>query len=157
MTSALRPRNTPGLSLRFLADTIAVGSGGGGTALPDVRVSGVTLRAQDAVPGDLFAALPGSTAHGAEFAAAAIAAGAVAVLTDADGVAVIHRLLGDPAPVPVLVHPAPRAVLGALAVGRLRPPVGPGRGPRRHRNLRQDHHHPPHRGRPAGGRTHPRA
>lgn len=115
MTSALRPRNTPGLSLRFLADTIAGGSGGGGTALPDVRVSGVTLRAQDAAPGDLFAALPGSTAHGADFAAAAIAAGAVAVLTDPDGVAAIHRLLGDPAPVPVLVHPAPRAVLGALA------------------------------------------
>ena len=39
----------------------------------------------------------------------------MAVLTDADGVAVIHDLLGRPAPVPVLVHPTPRSVLGDLA------------------------------------------
>jgi UDP-N-acetylmuramoyl-L-alanyl-D-glutamate--2,6-diaminopimelate ligase len=83
--------------------------------VPDLRISGVTLRAQDAVPGDLFAALPGASAHGAQYVGAALDAGAVAVLTDADGLAVIHRLLGDPAPVPVLVHPAPRSVLGALA------------------------------------------
>lgn len=112
MSSALRPRSVPQLSLRFLADgclTDAI------AALPDVRISGITLRAQDAGPGDLFAALPGSTAHGAQFAKAAIDAGAVAVFTDPEGRATIHRLLGDPAPVPVLVHPAPRSVLGTLA------------------------------------------
>lgn len=113
MTTALRPRNTPRLSLRFLAGTLAPAPPA--TAVPDVGITGITLRAQDAAPGDLFAALPGGTAHGAQFTAAAIDAGAVAVLTDPDGLATIHRLLGDPAPVPVLVHPAPRSVLGALA------------------------------------------
>ena len=114
MTSVLRPRTTPGLSLATLAGRIGAVPAGGG-AVPDVRITGVTLRAQDAVPGDLFAALAGSSAHGAQFTAAAIEAGAVAVLTDADGVATIRRELSDPPPLPVLVHPAPRAVLGAVA------------------------------------------
>ncbi|MGV1086969.1 MAG: UDP-N-acetylmuramoyl-L-alanyl-D-glutamate--2,6-diaminopimelate ligase [Mycobacterium sp.] len=114
MTSVLRPRATPGLSLAALAARIGAVAADG-RQLPDVRLGGVTLRAQDAAPGDLFAALPGSTAHGAEFTSAAIEGGAVAVLTDADGAAVIRRLLSDPAPLPVLVHPAPRAVLGAAA------------------------------------------
>lgn len=114
MTSVLRPRTTPGLSLSALAGRIGAVLAGG-TSIPDVRITGVTLRAQDAVSGDLFAALPGSTAHGAHFTAAAIERGAVAVLTDADGVAAIHRELSDPAPLPVLVHPSPRVVLGAVA------------------------------------------
>ncbi len=114
MTSVLRPRNTPGMSLRSLATrTHAVAVDG--AEVPDVRISGVTLRAQEAAPGDLFAALPGGSTHGAQFATEAIERGAVAVLTDTEGAAAIHRLLGDPAPVPVLVHPAPRSVLGALA------------------------------------------
>ena len=78
-----------------------------------MAVTGVTLRAQDVRPGDLFAALPGSSTHGARYAAEAIERGAVAVLTDAAGVAE----MGDQAPaaVPTLVHPAPRSVLGGLA------------------------------------------
>ena len=111
VTSPLRPRNPPGVSLPQLARAV----GADGFDVPDVLITGVTLRAQDAVDGDLFAALPGSAAHGAQFAADAVAAGAVAILTDADGVAVIHRLLGESAPVPVVVHPTPRAVLGTLA------------------------------------------
>lgn len=114
MSGALRPRSAPGLALPLLAARFEAAPAGG-TGLPDLRITGVTLRAQDAVPGDLFAALPGASAHGAEYTGAALDAGAVAVLTDADGLAVIHGLLGDPAPVPVLVHPAPRLVLGALA------------------------------------------
>lgn len=114
MTNALRPRTTPALTLPTLAARVGAVPAAGGTA-PDVRVTGITLRGQDTLAGDLFAALPGSSAHGAEFAREAIAGGAVAVLTDADGVAVIHRLVGQPAPVTVLVHPQPRAVLGELA------------------------------------------
>ena len=45
-------------------------------------VTGVTLRASDVRPRDLFAALAGARAHGADFAAEAIARGAAAVLTD---------------------------------------------------------------------------
>ena len=55
-------------------------------AIPDLPITGVTLRAQDVLPGDLFAALPGATTHGARYAGDAIERGAVAVLTDAAGV-----------------------------------------------------------------------
>ena len=79
----------------------------------DLRLSGITLRAQDVRPGDLFAALPGSRVHGAAFAGDAIAAGAVAVLTDDEGLAMM-RQAGD-VPVPVLVAPSPRGLLGAIA------------------------------------------
>ncbi len=100
-----------------LPDGATVGEGVGGVAdraapaaeqWPDV--TGVTLRASDVRPGDLFAALPGARAHGADFAADAIARGAVAVLTDPDGA---RRTLQ--AGCPVLVHPRPRDVLGAVA------------------------------------------
>ena len=115
MSRALRPRSTPGLTLPMLAARFVGAVPADGKRLPDVRITGVTLRAQDAVPGDLFAALPGASAHGAQYTGSAVEAGAVAVLTDADGVAEIHRTLGDPAPVPILVHPVPRSMLGALA------------------------------------------
>jgi len=114
VSSASRPRATPGLTLPTLAARVGAVPADG-PALPDVRIGGVTQRAQDSVSGDLFAALPGASTHGAEYTGAALEAGAVAVLTDAEGAAVIHRLLGDPAPVPILVHPVPRSVLGALA------------------------------------------
>ncbi|WP_445165680.1 UDP-N-acetylmuramoyl-L-alanyl-D-glutamate--2,6-diaminopimelate ligase [Mycolicibacterium sp. Dal123E01] len=114
MTKALRPRTTPALTLPTLAARVgAVPAAGGAT--PDVPITGVTLRGQDTQPGDLFAALPGSSSHGAQYSATAIDGGAVAVLTDAEGLAVIHRSLGDTPPVPVLLHPTPRAVLGELA------------------------------------------
>jgi len=76
----------------------------------DVAMSGVSLRAGDIHPGDLFAALPGARAHGADFAAEALAKGAVAVLTDAAG-----ATRAAVAPVPVLLHPDPRSVLGAVS------------------------------------------
>jgi UDP-N-acetylmuramoyl-L-alanyl-D-glutamate--2,6-diaminopimelate ligase len=78
--------------------------------LDGVVVTGATLRAQHVLPGDLFAALPGARVHGAEFAAEAISAGAVGVLTDDAGAS----LLGNAA-VPVVVHPDPRRVLGSIA------------------------------------------
>jgi len=81
-------------------------------AIPDVPVTGVTLRAQDVRPGDLFAALPGSSTHGARYAGDAIDRGAVAVLTDTAGMA---ELAGLATAVPVLTHPDPRSVLGGLA------------------------------------------
>lgn len=114
VTNGLRPRTTPGLTLPSIAARIGAVPADG-SLVPDVRITGVTLRGQDAVAGDLFAALPGASAHGAQYTRDAVDAGAVAVLTDADGVAVIHELLGRPARIPVLVHPAPRAVLGTLA------------------------------------------
>lgn len=114
MNSPLRPRTTPGIQLRTLAERVGAVPADGGVPSA-LAISGVTLRAQEAVPADLFAALPGASAHGAEFTAVALQGGAVAVLTDPAGLAAIHRLCGEPAPLPVLVHPAPRSVLGAVA------------------------------------------
>ncbi len=82
-------------------------------ATGDPRLTGITLRAQDVRPGDLFAALPGSRTHGAGFAADAITAGAVAVLTDEPGLELIRG--AGPLVVPVLVTPSPRALLGSVA------------------------------------------
>ena len=73
-------------------------------------VTGATLDSRGVQPGDLYAALPGARAHGADFAAAAVAGGAAAVLTDPAGAARCAEL-----PVPVLVADDPRGVLGAAS------------------------------------------
>ncbi|TQM58443.1 UDP-N-acetylmuramoylalanyl-D-glutamate--2,6-diaminopimelate ligase [Humibacillus xanthopallidus] len=84
----------------------------------DVVVTGVSLDSRSVVPGDLYAALPGFHAHGADFAADALAAGAVAVLTDPAGRTRL-RALDERAPsasvVPVLLADHPREVLGEVA------------------------------------------
>ena len=99
---------TVSVPLRELAERIGAESRGD-DAIPAVEVTGVTLRAQDAQPKDLFAALQGANMHGASFAADAIGRGAVAVLTDPAGAEMLQSA------VPVLVHPDPRSVLGAAA------------------------------------------
>jgi UDP-N-acetylmuramoyl-L-alanyl-D-glutamate--2,6-diaminopimelate ligase len=120
-----RPSRSAGTDVRLPALAAQVGAVMAGSpdhraAVPDLRVTGVTLRAQDVRPGDLFAALTGSATHGARYAGEAIERGAVAVLTDAAGVTEMADLAGSGAEfptsiVPVLVHPAPRSVLGGLA------------------------------------------
>ena len=106
---SLRPRTTSGASLadvtRIVGDFHTVGM----SVQAEVDVTGVTLDSAQVRPGDLFAALPGAHAHGARFAAAAHQAGAVAVLTDAVGAALV------PAGMPVLVNPHPRDVLGSVS------------------------------------------
>jgi UDP-N-acetylmuramoyl-L-alanyl-D-glutamate--2,6-diaminopimelate ligase len=76
-------------------------------------VTGLSLSSGRILPGDLYAALPGDRTHGVEFAAAAVAAGAVAVLTDPTGADTLAHApsLG----VPVLVVAHPRSLLGRLA------------------------------------------
>jgi UDP-N-acetylmuramoyl-L-alanyl-D-glutamate--2,6-diaminopimelate ligase len=73
-------------------------------------VTGITLASDDVLPGDLFAALPGAHHHGVRFAADAVVAGAVAILTDTDGATPAAEF-----GVPVLVVDDPRRMLGALA------------------------------------------
>ena len=77
-------------------------------ALDGVEVTGCTHDSRAVQPGDLYAALPGARAHGADFADAVVAAGAAAVLTDEAGAARFPGL-------PVLVADQPRAVLGEVA------------------------------------------
>lgn len=86
-----------------------------GSADADTTVSGVSLRAQDIVSGDLFAALPGAHTHGARYAAEAVARGATAVLTDAAGRAELARVLPPESSCAVLVHAHPRAILGGVS------------------------------------------
>ena len=71
---------------------------------------GVTHDSRMVRPGDLYAALPGTRVHGAEFSAAAVAAGAVAIFTDPAG-----RDRAAAAGVPVYVVADPRARLGEVA------------------------------------------
>ena len=54
-----------------------------------VEVTGLSLSSQRVRPGDLYAALPGSRVHGATYAPEAVAAGAVAILTDEEGAATL--------------------------------------------------------------------
>ncbi|KAA0092415.1 UDP-N-acetylmuramoyl-L-alanyl-D-glutamate--2,6-diaminopimelate ligase [Mycolicibacterium sp. P1-18] len=106
----LRPSSPVGDDVAALAERVHADLrvGVGATAR---RITGVTLRSQDVQPGDLFAALPGARAHGATFAADAVRQGAVAVLTDEAGAQVMSGVTSTA----VLVHPAPRTVLGDVA------------------------------------------
>jgi UDP-N-acetylmuramoyl-L-alanyl-D-glutamate--2,6-diaminopimelate ligase len=81
----------------------------------EVLVTGVTLDSRSVLPGDLYAALPGFHAHGADFAAGAIAAGAVAVLTDPEGLARLVDVAGRAPAAPILLADRPREVLGEVA------------------------------------------
>jgi UDP-N-acetylmuramoyl-L-alanyl-D-glutamate--2,6-diaminopimelate ligase len=117
MFAELRPSVGDGVPLPVLAAQVSAVPAEG-SIIPDVRITGVTLRAQNAQPGDMFAALTGATTHGIRYVAEAIDHGAVAVLTDAAGVAELPDHIG----VPVLIHPAPRTVLGELAATVYRHP-----------------------------------
>lgn len=110
---ALRPERPSATSLTALAYAIgAEFETGRQTAgrQAEVQVTGVEQRSNEVRPGDLFVGLAGATMHGARFADAAVAAGAVAVLTDQAGMEAMHTT-----DVPVLVHDDPRAVLGEVS------------------------------------------
>jgi UDP-N-acetylmuramoyl-L-alanyl-D-glutamate--2,6-diaminopimelate ligase len=113
----LRPSHTAPIPVSALAAlagaTVSVPS-------PQTLITGITLRAHQALPGDLFAALPSllpGRPHGADFAGIALRAGAVAVLTDPVGARhpALAAAIGSAPGTPVLVHPDPREALGTLA------------------------------------------
>ncbi|MFR9730838.1 UDP-N-acetylmuramoyl-L-alanyl-D-glutamate--2,6-diaminopimelate ligase [Saccharopolyspora sp. MS10] len=118
-TAPPRPAQVEPVQIHELAETI-------GAQVLDVPghspgeglVTGATLRAQHVRPGDLFAALPGTRVHGADFAADALTAGATAVLTDQAGVertALLDHPRVRDGQVALLVHEDPRGVLGSAA------------------------------------------
>lgn len=99
-----RPKHVTPVALSQLAALC------GGTVIgDDILVSGVTASSGQVRPGDLFAGVPGQTAHGARFAVDAAAAGALAVLTDAAGRAAV------PDGLPVLLVDGVRVALGPVA------------------------------------------
>ncbi|MFW0787082.1 UDP-N-acetylmuramoyl-L-alanyl-D-glutamate--2,6-diaminopimelate ligase [Gordonia sp. CPCC 206044] len=115
LTGSLRPDDVAPTPVSVLSTATGARVDLVGTVAATTEVTGVTLRAQDVVPGDLFAALPGRSTHGARFADQAIAAGATAVLTDPAGRAELARTLDADVAVAVLIHPNPRAVLGPVS------------------------------------------
>ncbi len=96
-------------ALGLLAGTRRGGDWSG--ALPEI--TGIAVDSHEVRPGHLFAALPGTRTHGADYARTAIAAGAVAVLTDPVGLAIAEA--AGPLAVPVVVSDNPRHALAVVA------------------------------------------
>ena len=105
----IRPARPVPRPLSGLAELLGVGRAESIGSEPG-RLSGVTLDSRAVRPGDLYAALPGARAHGATYAEQAVAAGAVAILTDPDG-----RDRAVRAGVPVFVVSNPRDRLGDIS------------------------------------------
>ncbi|MGA5553793.1 UDP-N-acetylmuramoyl-L-alanyl-D-glutamate--2,6-diaminopimelate ligase [Streptomyces lavendulocolor] len=82
----------------------------GSPAPGGAEVTGITHDSRAVRPGDVYAALPGSRMHGADFAGQAADLGAVAILTDPSG-AERAATTG----LPVLVTEDPRGRMGELA------------------------------------------
>ncbi len=115
----MAPRRTP---LVEVADRLAVAlEPAARSAAADLVVTGVTMNSRLVQPGDLYVAAAGATTHGARFAAAAVEAGAVAVLTDDAGAELCRDAAVGP---PVLVVTHPRAVVGGLAAWLYGDPAG---------------------------------
>ena len=104
----MRPATNPPRPLSGLANLL--GAPSGSDRAPLAAVTGVCIDSRRVRPGDLYVGLPGRSAHGAWFSGQAVAAGAVAILTDPAG-----REAAARTGVPVLVVPDPRAVLGRVA------------------------------------------
>ena len=102
----MRPRSRPVRHLGDLAREFRLGDAG------PTPVTGIAVGSADVQPGDLFVAVRGAHAHGADHAPEAVAAGAVAVLTDADGRERVSRTGLD---VPVLVSADPRSLAGDVS------------------------------------------
>ena len=105
--ATLRPEHPLPRSLAGLADEFGFAAQGDPG---DAEVRGVSISSRAIEDGDLYVGLPGRNAHGASYAADAVSAGAVAVLTDEHGAA-----LAADVGVPVLVTADPRAALGAVS------------------------------------------
>ena len=130
--SSPRPSSPHATSLDAVAALV-----GGERVGADRAVTGVTLASQDVVAGDLYAALPGANAHGARYAAGAREAGAVAVLTDAEGAAALDADGRRPAARRGRGPPRARGRGGLAGLRDGRPPAA---DVRRDRDERQDHH-----------------
>ncbi|MFI2639672.1 UDP-N-acetylmuramoyl-L-alanyl-D-glutamate--2,6-diaminopimelate ligase [Streptomyces sp. NPDC018610] len=100
-----RPVQVSATPLAELADQL-------GAAQPEstADVTGITHDSRAVRPGDLYAALPGARAHGADFVTQAASLGAAAVLTDPAGA---ERAAATG--LPVLAVADPRARMGELA------------------------------------------
>ena len=81
---------------------------------PQARISGVAVQSRDVRPGHLFAAVPGSNVHGAEFVGDAVSRGAAAVVTDRHGFELMDRR-GFSGCVETVIVEEPRKALAVAA------------------------------------------
>ena len=103
----LRPHDPiVGRSLRAVSELVSANSSYSG--LENVMVTGVSIDSHQIEAGDLFVAVAGAKTHGATFAGNAKLNGAIAVLTDEVGAALVTDL-------PVLVVSNPRANAGVVS------------------------------------------
>jgi len=103
----LRPHDRiSGRTLRAVSELISAFSNS--TDLEKISVTGVSIDSHQIETGDLFVAVAGAKVHGATYAGNAKLNGAVAVLTDEVGAALITDL-------PVLVVADPRATAGVIS------------------------------------------
>ena len=88
-----------------------------GKAGRDALVRGLAVDSRAVGEGFLFAALPGSAAHGASFIPAALARGAGAVLTDAEGARLAAEALAgtEAALIVVAVTPSAGVIFNCVA------------------------------------------
>jgi len=99
-----RPTKTRPVQLADLAERLSA------PVDTDVSITGVSLASGRVLPGDLYAALPGSRNHGAQFLSEAVERGAVAVLTDEVG-----GKIADEHGVPTIVVADPRSAVGPVS------------------------------------------
>lgn len=105
----LRPHEPiSGQTLRAVCNLISAGTNLSATQLDSFKITGVSIDSNQIEAGDLFVAVAGAKTHGATFAGNAKLNGAVAVVTDETGAALITDL-------PVLVVADPRAIAGVIA------------------------------------------
>lgn len=103
----LRPHDPiVGRTLRAVSELVSANSSYSG--LENVMVTGVSIDSHQIEAGDLFVAVAGAKTHGATFAGNAKLNGAIAVLTDEVGAALVTDL-------PVLVVSNPRANAGVVS------------------------------------------
>ncbi|WP_417719919.1 UDP-N-acetylmuramoyl-L-alanyl-D-glutamate--2,6-diaminopimelate ligase [Salipiger sp.] len=80
----------------------------------DARISGISVDSRAVMPGHLFAAMPGTRVHGATYIDTALAQGAAAILTDAEGARLAAEALGESGAA-VVIAADPRQALAYAA------------------------------------------
>ncbi len=106
-TESIRPEHPRARHVSELARLI----GSDVPGLRDVECTGVASASDDVRPGDIFFALPGATAHGANFSQSAESHGAVAIITDEAGSSILEAV----ATLPILVVENPRELVGPVS------------------------------------------
>lgn len=107
LMAVLRPATAP-VALSSLAPALGV------TRTEEAIVTGAAIDSRHVARGDLWFALPGAQRHAMQFAAAAVAAGAVAVVTDEAGARIARQTGALTQRLPLIVVPDARAVAGPV-------------------------------------------